>query len=142
MIADEPGRSVRRADSSPPVHDSATAIVSSVPSSIASTCWSTVVPSSENSVSGCRARTRSANCAYTAASAGSYRVTTSTSPRRRHVVTSSRSSSIPASTAARSVAAISDSGIPNRRSVARRYSAAPASAARTSGVSTATDHIG
>ena len=52
-----------------------------------------------------------------AAPAGSKRVTTSTSPRRRQVVISSASRSMPRSSARRSVSAISDSGIPNSRSI-------------------------
>ena len=56
MTSEDPGSSVNRPASSPPVHDSATAIVSPRERSSASTCSSTVVPSSENSVSACRAR--------------------------------------------------------------------------------------
>ncbi len=61
MTADDPGSSVSRAASSPPVHDSATAIVSPASHSSAKTCRSTVVPSSENSVSAWRSRTSAAS---------------------------------------------------------------------------------
>ena len=51
ITSEDPGSSVSRPASSPPVHDSATAIVSPADDSSPKTCWSTVVPSSENSVS-------------------------------------------------------------------------------------------
>jgi hypothetical protein len=99
------------------VHDSAVAIVMPRERSSAATCSSTVEPSVENSVSACRARTTSSNAAYAGAAAGSKRVTTSSSPRRRQVVISSSSRPATDTSAARSVSAISDSGIPYSRSV-------------------------
>ena len=54
---------------------------------------------------------------HTGSAAGSQRVTTSTSARRRQVVISSVSKPSISASATRSVSAISDSGMPNSRSV-------------------------
>ena len=57
-------------------------------------------------------------------------------------MTSRRASASPRRSASRRVSAISDSGIPNRRSIAWRYSVAPPSAARMACEATAAPHIG
>ena len=101
-----------------------------------------VEPSSENSASACRSRISASNRRYTSSSAGSHLVASSISPRRRHVVTSSRSTGTPASSTARSDAAISDSGMPKKRRIDWRYSVAPATASRNASVRTAPFHMG
>ena len=100
---------------SPPVQDSAVATVR--PSSSPATCSSTVDPSVEKSVAACRRSIRPSSAVHAASDAGSWRTTTSTSPRRRQVVISRSSKPSISASAARSVSAISDSGIPNSRSI-------------------------
>ncbi len=78
---------------------------------------------------------------HASADRGSWRTTTSTSPPRRQVVISS--SLIPGMSRSptRSVSAISDSGMPNSRSMSCVKSLASPTAARNSSVSTAARHM-
>jgi hypothetical protein len=135
--ADDPGRSVSRADTSPPVHDSAVATVQPRSANAPATRSSTVGPVL-NTVCPKSACTAAASRPYAGAAAGPNRVTISSSPSRRQVVISRPVSS---SATRRSVAASSDSRVPHSRSVSWDSSVAPASTARTRSDATAAGHI-
>ena len=92
-------------------------------------------------MSAWRSRDRRDEPRVDAAASGAKRVTTSTSPRRRHVVIS-RPSSPCASSAIRSVSAISDSGIPIQpQHLLAQLDGARDSRARMPAVATAAGHI-
>ena len=97
------------------MQDSATA--AQRPASSPATWSSMLEPSNENNERSWRSAIRSRTASQAGWAAGSQRVTTSTSARRRHVVISSPANPSTDASATRSVSAISDSGIPNRRSV-------------------------
>ena len=119
------------------MHDSAVAIVQPRSRSVSATRSSTVRPSGEYSVEPCSSASAAAKASYALCALGPKRVTTSSSPSRRHVVISRSARSSP-----RIVAASWDSGTPHSRMVSCRSSTAPRSASCTTGVASASGHIG
>ncbi len=139
MYADEPARSVSLAAIRPPVHDSATATVrTGGPKRSRATISSTVAPSREKTRSPWRSSSAASNSEYAEPADEGNVVAISSSPRRRHVVTSKA----PSTDSARSVRASSDSGSPVIRINRVSKAEPPASKSATAGTDTAAPHIG